>query len=248
MKYSTFRPAIAMIELIFAIVIMGISLLAIPSMLATATKSSIVAFQQESIAIIASHTNALMSYHWDEFNTQIYATTNNLLTVTNGDILIDGNSTLNQANQTRTKTAINAATLPASFGYKKDTATVGSVLHIETIKDDIDDFHDTDANLSISLEGSQLSTQGDYMDIDIQLNTQITYLLDNANYSACSSSTGCAFSKDNDEWGSMPAVQTSNIKLITTTLTSSNVSEKKILLRSFMCNIGSVMPNTRGGF
>lgn len=247
MRYTNpLRPAIAMIELIFAIVVMGISMLSIPMMLETATKSSSVSFQQESIAIIASHANSMMTYAWDDNNTQAF-TPDNLLTVTNGDSEIDGNSTLNQVNQTRTLSASSNAAPFASFGFKKDTVTVGSVVHIEVINDDVDDFHNTETNLSIALEGDQLSTKGDYMDISILMDTNVTYLNDTANYSACISSTGCAFSKDNTEWGNIPT-GTSNIKLITTTLTSSNVSQKKILLRSFMCNIGAASLRTRGGF
>jgi len=239
MKYRTFRPAIAMIELIFSIVIMGISLLTLPIMLETAKKSSVVAFQQESIAIIASHANAIMTYSWDEFNTQLYLPSGKILRVTNGDDELDGNSTNN--NQSRTLSPENNATLPSFFGLKKDTE--GAVVHIEEVSDDIDDFNNIDANLSITVEGDQLSTQGDYMDLNILMHTQVSYLIDTANYNKCSASNGCAFS--NKTWNSTTG--TSNIKLITTTLTSSNVDEKKIVLRSFMCNIGGARPKTKSG-
>jgi len=44
------RKAIAMIELIFAIVVMGIVMLSAPMLVNKATQSSYVALQQESIA------------------------------------------------------------------------------------------------------------------------------------------------------------------------------------------------------
>ena len=242
MKKILLRPAIAMIELIFAIVVMGIAMLSIPLMLESATKSSLVAFQQESIAIIASHANSMMTYAWDENNTVIH-TPNNLLTVNTGDLELDGNSTLNQSNQIRTLSANSSAHPISSFGFKKDNTP----LHNEVIFDDIDDFDKNTTMLSIAEEGTQLTTKGDYMDIDIAIATDITYLNDTAIYSACSTSGGCAFSKTNTQWGAMPTTQTTNIKLITTVLTSSNVNQRRILLRSFMCNIGAVQPVIRNG-
>ncbi|MCF6244241.1 MAG: hypothetical protein L3J43_04340 [Sulfurovum sp.] len=245
MKTNLFRPAIAMIELIFAIVVMGISLLSIPIMLESASKSSGVAFQQESIAIIASHANAMMTYEWDENNTATAGAPSNLLITTNGDNEIDGNSTLNQANQKRTMAALNSASPAETFGFKKDR---DSSSNIEAMYDDVDDFDATEANLSISLEGDQVSSKGDYMDVSIKISTDVRYLDDTANYTACSSGGGCAFSNNNASWNDTTFTGTSNIKLITSRLSSSNVAQKKIVLRAFMCNIGAARPNIKGGF
>ncbi len=44
------RPAIAMIELIFAIVIIGIVLMSVPQLISTAAKSGYVTIQQEAIS------------------------------------------------------------------------------------------------------------------------------------------------------------------------------------------------------
>ena len=241
MRKILLRPAIAMIELIFAIVVMGITMLSIPLMLESATKSSLVAFQQESIAIIASHANSMMTYEWDENNTVIH-TPNNLLTVTNGDDELDGDSTLNQSYQIRTLSAISNAHPTSSFGFNKDNTP----LHNEVIFDDIDDFDDNITKLTITKDGTQLTTKGEYMDIDIAIATDITYLDDTTDYGSCSLG-GCDFSKTTTQWGAMPTAQTTNIKLLTTILTSSNVNQKRILLRSFMCNIGAAQPKTRSG-
>ena len=245
MQLTLLRPAIAMIELIFAIVVMGIAMLSVPLMLDTASKSSAVAFQQESIAIIASHANAMMTYAWDEKNTQAYAP-NSILGVSNGDIELDGNKTLNMNNAKRKRAPHNDAnaTPPTSFGAQVDLDYIGTVLHKEAIADDVDDFDGVDANLTIAKAGNQLSTSGDYMDIGIKMHTNVTYLNDTANYSACKN--GCAFSKKSNQWTAVAG--TTNIKLITTTLTSSNVKDKQIVLRSFMCNIGAAQPNVLGGF
>jgi len=240
MTYIPLRPAIAMVELIFAIVVMGISMLSIPLMLESATKSSTVAFQQESIAIIASHANSMMTYAWDESNTQDF-TPNSILTVTDGDDDLDGNTTVNQANQLRQRDIASNATPLASFGLGQDDPLVP-----EIIADDIDDFDQNVTLLKIAAAGTQAITQGEYMDIHISMRTAVTYLNDTADYGACAVAS-CEFSNASAQWD-IAFAGTSNIKLITTTLTSSNVEQKQILLRSFMCNIGAARPNRRGGF
>ena len=63
---ENFKRGIAMIELIFALVIMGIALLSAPMLIQQSIKSSNVALQQESIAALASHTGILLSKYWDE--------------------------------------------------------------------------------------------------------------------------------------------------------------------------------------
>ena len=63
------RTAIAMIELIFAIVVIGITLMSVPTLVRQASQSGYVAMQQEGINIAASQVNMIMGYHWDENDT-----------------------------------------------------------------------------------------------------------------------------------------------------------------------------------
>ncbi|WP_295421799.1 type II secretion system protein [Sulfurovum sp.] len=243
MQINVLRPAIAMIELIFALVVMGIAMLSVPLMLDTASKSSAVAFQQESIAIIASHTNALMTYAWDEQNTQSHFP-NDILSVTNGDSELDGNTTLSaQPNKQRALNTATFASAATTFGKQIDPEP-SYTPPLETFQDDLDDFANTESNLTIAKAGTQVSTNGDYLDISIKINTAISYLDDtSANYEKCNgiaNSGNCAFSKNSNQLGA--ATGTTNIKLITTSLTSSNVTDKKIVLRTFMCNIGATNP------
>ena len=65
-KTKIMRPAVAMIELIFAIVIMAIVLLSAPMLISTASKSGFIAIQQEAINEAASQVNIIMGHHWDE--------------------------------------------------------------------------------------------------------------------------------------------------------------------------------------
>ena len=63
------RKAIAMIELIFAIVIVGIALLSVPNLIYRATESGYTAMQQEAIAAAASDISLILTKRWDEANT-----------------------------------------------------------------------------------------------------------------------------------------------------------------------------------
>jgi len=69
MKYMARRKGIAMIELIFAIVVIGIVLMSVPNLVWTAGKSGYVGIQQEAINEAASHLNMIWSYPWDERDT-----------------------------------------------------------------------------------------------------------------------------------------------------------------------------------
>ncbi len=86
MKHTTMRPGIAMIELIFAIVIMAIVLMSAPMMIGTATKSSNVSLQQESIAIAAAEIGMILTHHWDEGDTNETTSAPILLTASIADL------------------------------------------------------------------------------------------------------------------------------------------------------------------
>ena len=233
-----------MIELIFAIVVMGIALLSAPMMLETAGKSNNVAFEQESIAIVAAQISSMLTYAWDEQNTQIFAP-NAILNVAEGDAELDGNNTRTSALR---RPAPNNATAVGTFGINRENETTGGVTHFEALPDDVDDFHNTESILTIAKSGNQASQYGDIMDTSVKMNTVVTYLNDTADYSNCSTDDGCTFSKTTENaWVNVVKVNSTNIKLITTTLSSSNVAGKKIKLRAFMCNMGAAQPKTRTG-
>ena len=234
--FRTKRKAVAMIELIFSIVIMGIVMLSAPLMISTASQSSSVTFQQESIAIAATHTNFLMTYAWDEKNTESYKNTfgdlkKNILTVTNGD------SELN----TRIPNIARILDLNISSAIGVGDAT-------DTRSDDIDDFHNTTSSLTLANGAvtAATSSEDNYMDINISLRTQVYYFDDTADYNACgSTANGCAFTTDLIDANNKA---NTNIKRIKVTLTSINVPDKSIQLNAFMCNIGAGKPAQLEGY
>ncbi len=227
------RRAIAMIELIFAISVMGIVLMSVPMLITTATRSAQTAFKQESIAITASHANALMSYAWDEQNTQsqlpqqqnwILATQSTVTELINRPAAVG-----NPGAKRRPGTA--QASPASSFGPGKDQELDGQTEE-NASKDDVDDFDGTTVSLD-SLE-TAVTQKGDYIDTNLTLSTSVIYGGDSANYPACATSNGCAFSQP----FTTAATGTSNIKQVTVNFTSSD-TDTKIQMRFFMCNIGT---------
>jgi len=224
------RAAIAMIELIFAIVIMGIILLSAPMLITQSTKSNKVVFQQESISILASHTGALMTYFWDEANVG----NNAILTTTDGNPSLDGNTTRPvTSRQRQPNSLLHAATFMGS-----DTDALG----LPTGINDIDDFHNVSRTLKLELGSAKgIVTEGEYIDTNISIHTVVSYGKDTGPNGA---NTDIIFS---NPFSAFPGT-TSNIKRIQATLsTTATATElnKTIVLNAFMCNIGGVSLESR---
>jgi hypothetical protein len=247
------RRGIAMIELIFAIVIMGLVLMTAPMMISTATRSSMQAISQESIAIAAAHANALMTYAWDEQNTQ--GGQLGVLETNSTNTVLEDRAELNNTSGASRARQIGAfAVLDSQFGKGVDPEGNGT----EMFEDDLDDFHNTDTNLTVANKkkvgrATNESYEGEYIDQNITIHTEVVYLADSASspdFSTCTMATGagCAYSN--------PAVVTSgttNVKQFTVKLTTDlnntsvdEIENKEIILKGFMCNIGSALPTSRG--
>jgi len=234
-----------MIELIFSIVIMGIVLMSAPMLISTASTSAQTTFQQESIAMIASHTNALLTYAWDEQNTH---------SVNNFSILDTASPTASlnfPARSLISSRALRKKRFLPPGGAANDASgagTFGQADNNETEEDDVDDFNGGTTTLSTISAVSDV-IDGDYLDKGVSIRTKITYAnaqASSADFSTCQNAgDGCAYSKPFDNEVSTGA-GSRNIKLITTTLTSTNVA-KNIVLKAFMCNIGTASPSRREG-
>ena len=220
------RPAIAMIELIFAIVIMGITLLSAPMLITQSAKSNVVVLQQESIAMIGAHTNALMTFFWDDANVLSRET---ILTTTNGDSRLDGNNG-RLLSQSRGSVAPFHAT---SIGQESTNSN-----------NDVDDFTANPVSLVLQ-DGLGGASDSDYIDKKIIITTAMVYANDRTpNYGSASLYFPNPFN------GSSSG--TSNIKLITTVLKTDEtgaeeLANKEITLKAFMCNIGGATLQVRAG-
>jgi hypothetical protein len=225
------RPAVAMIELIFALVIMGIVMMSAPTLIATASKSGFATTQQEAISIAASQVNMIMGYSWDEndANNSYIAP---LLHVSSGDSDLDEYGTTSRRIGTPKESPHSFlrsdglefnATASSNFGAGKDTGETSTADN-----DDIDDFSANTTTL-ILIETSA----ADVTDRTLTMDSNISYMSDTASYNTNS----ITFNAD-----TTTVADTSNIKHIKVTLTSdSGVKElsKKIILHAFSCNIGA---------
>ena len=232
MMRSPLRPALAMVELIFAIAIMGIVMMSAPTLVNTTQKSTVVAIKQESIHEAAARLNMILTYAWDERDTNDSCAPP-VLGVNHGAAALNENGTtarrIGSPLQSPYRTFLcgdtryNAST---TLGLDTNESNTSQA-------DDIDDFNGATANLI--LEGSG-SGGTDYLEKDsVNIATAVSYIDDNATYntSTIAYTPGAALS----------ASQTSNIKKISVTLTSTSSSSaltKSIKLTAFSCNIGGV--------
>lgn len=224
MNTKILRPAIAMIELIFAIVIMGIVMMSAPMLISTASKSTYVALQQEGINEAASRVNMIMGYAWDENNTQdnyVYP----ILHVTSG------NADLNMTDITTARRIGTPMTSQRTFILSDaNNSNLFASSTLGSDGGDLDDIDDFIGDISLSL----IETAAvNYTDTTVNINTAVAYVSDSVTggYSQ-STITYTPFSAGS---------ATTNVKSITVTLTSTtsiNELEKTIILRAFSCNIG----------
>lgn len=222
-----------MVELIFALVIMGIVLLSAPMLIQQSIKSSNVAFQQESIAAIAAHTGMLLSKHWDDNNTQHTAGVSPVLRISNPAIA----SPFNLAGVDFDNNVSGRTSTIASEEFNASTQLIreGSEFN------DVDDYNNFNITLTVfNAETSTIGTLGDYRDTDIKIETQVTYADDRPvtpfNQSIINANNNIFTTPQ------LAGNLQSNIKFITTILTTdSTVDElnKTITFQAFSCNLGT---------
>ena len=252
---SSMRRAIAMVELIFSIVIIGITLLSAPLLISQATKSGFVALQQESIAAASSQIGIILTRSWDEVDEN--QSQSAILMTTYIDT---GNAVLRDFNVTTPRPGMDG-----NASRRHTYAADNTIIFASTVLgsdggdiDDIDDFNGNNYTLGVYLEGTanaeDISTEeGDYIDKNITIATTVAYGDDvprSVDASASSNhynATTITFSNPffNTNVG---ANLSSNIKLITVRLTTNaTVAElnKDISLSAFSCNIGSYIPSAQ---
>lgn len=229
------RPAIAMIELIFAIVIMGIVMMSAPMLISTASNSGYVAIQQEGINEAATQMSIMMDYPWDENNTVDINST--VLNVSNGIAALDGTLALPKRRvgtpSYSSRVYITTAGVP---GGEFNASTIGFDIGEVGIADidDIDDFNNTTVNLN-----QIVASAADYIEqgANISITRTVTYMNDAAAYPTPAAGGILVYTPNFAN-----AAPTTNIKRLQVTLTSiGGVAElsKTITLNAFSCNIGS---------
>lgn len=240
------RKAIAMIELIFAIVVMGIVMLSAPMLVNKATQSSYVALQQESIAAAAAQINMIMTGEWDESDTNE--------TIGEPILRTTSPSAFLAPCATAAAQPIGATSPSGRYCKGKDgnfySATAPSALGTEagegySFLDDIDDYNNKEYNLTLYNSEAYATYKGDYIDKNITIISHIFYGDDTPNKADGTPSSGGydKYTTFSNPFRTKVTDGSTNIKLITVELTSDNnadeLSSKKIRLSAFMCNIGA---------
>lgn len=230
MKRRELRDAIAMIELIFAIVVMGIVMMSAPMLISTASRSGYVAIQQEAINEVASQVNIILGYQWDESNTDESFDPVVLSTATTVSGLDENTST-----GARSGTPTNSYRKFISFsGGRGSASAIGSDSGDE---DDMDDFDGT----QVHLRQAQSGGDANYIETTtIDINRTVAYMSDAPDTGENYNNGGGGILSFSPTFAD--AATTTNIKRIEVTLTSSSSTEeleKTITLNAFSCNIGS---------
>ena len=239
MRKTQMRAAVAMIELIFALVIIGLVLLTAPMIVSTATKSGYVALQQESISTAATEISMILSNHWDEADTNSSDTIPIL--ITGGWSPYDINTSTGQRNGTPTPSKRSFYT---SLATGTKNATPVSNFTTESDFDDIDDYHGNDSNFT-HISSTSIDI-GDYIDTKINIRTNVSYISDIVAAATVVIAGRTTWKLDfNSPFTTSPPAgtgPTTNIKMVNVQLTTSNTSDemaKNIVMRAFSCNIGT---------
>jgi len=232
-KYKLMKNGIAMIELIFALVIMGIVLLSAPMLIQQSISSSNIALQQEAISALATHMEMILTMHWDEKNSKYQAGISPILEVNGTNLNFNSGNIVGYkggVNGRNTRVAIDI--VPVSTYLGKDVNESGF-----SDFDDIDDFNNESFGLMLFNNESTTADIGDYVDKDINISTVVKYHDDNATLNSSTLNINHSISTI--------VTNPTNIKFITSILTSdSGVEEleKNITLKAFSCNIGTFIP------
>jgi len=222
LSFKQRRRAIAMIELIFAIAVIGIVMMSLPQIIRVSAQSTYTTIQQESVAEVASTLSLMMTKNWDE-NAK-------------------GGVVGTQSPNIPSCTPPRPVGVTAGSGRPCLDANASTVLGLDGEPanspidyDDVDDFIIGSRIVSVPAnENSYQTWQGDVIDKDINVSVTVSYGND-----AAPGTTNYPNPFD----GNLPAgVSTTNIKLLSVRLRSANIAQeintKDIRLSAFMCNIG----------
>ena len=223
------RPAIAMIELIIAIVIMAIALMSVPIMQQQSSKAQIFSLTQEAVMAAALKLRHILSYTFDESNANALADSQNA-----NEYVLDVTTNLdpNSANYNRVG---NGYLRAGHYDYIKrrrfDTitsayanATPVNAHIIETPEDDISDFRDK--TLAQILQKSSGGENSYFLSYDVT--SDVAYL---------EYTNGVEFNIDPSS--EIANNLTSNIKFITVRVADTQNIAGTITMSAFACNIGS---------
>lgn len=217
------RNASSMIELVIAIVVMGIAMMTLPMMLTRVQENNAFSLQQEAIFMARTQIGDILTYPWDENSIQNDIAI--VLDVSNGDNNLtrfpDINSTRRVGHiEGNKRRKFNTTQIFASTTLGLETG--------EAIPDDIDDLN---TNIHTLLNASDTNATTGYKLSDTNMTIRVIYVSDDTNYTK--NTIDFSFPTT-----SMPINQTTNIKMITLTLQNVMI-DGNITFRAYSSNIGA---------
>jgi len=211
------RKATSMIELVIAIVVMGIAVMSLPLILTQSQNSNALALQQEAIMATKTQLAYILSYEWDENSFDANASTSRVL-VTNSDNDLNATDIRRNGHVEGEKRRRLWDTSASNTQRSPDSEILG--------KNDIDDFNNYSETVAIA------SQNMDYI-FTLELNTSVRYFTDTATYGD-ENLTDFSF-----DYASATPGNPSNIKMIAVTARDlPNRNSLNITLRAFASNIG----------
>jgi len=228
------RPAVAMIELIFAIVVIALVLSSVPMLLQQTRQSMYVGIQQESIAMAASEIGLIMTHQWDEGDTNI--------SIGSPILQTNGAAALNEVGMTGYRAGTPSGS-PRTFRRNDGGRASAHPIGPDTGESNITDYDDMDdyngASITLTNLGSTTTQAGDTIDVNVQMDVSVAYAEDNSSYNITSPTYN---------FPPPSSLPTTNVKTLKIELTSSSTAtelQKKIVFNAFSCNIGSYKLTTR---
>ncbi len=202
------KKAASLIELVIAIVIMGIAVMTLPMMLAQTQKNNEFTLQQEVLLAARTKIGDILTYRWDK--NSLVDDRIVVLQVTNGDTELDPNNNNRRVGHI-------FGNKRRKFSFENNASTVFGDANIT----DIDDFNGVSSGLTL------VKANLDYRFTDINMTTTVQYVSDNTNYS--DQNISYTFPTTPIGAGS------TNIKMITLETVASGVT---FTLRAYSANIG----------
>lgn len=211
------RKAASMIELVIAIVVMGIAVMSLPLILTQSQNSNALALQQEAIMATKTQLAYILSYEWDENSFDANASTSRVL-VTNSDDDLNATGLRRKGHVEGEKRRRLWDTSVTTAQRSPNAETSGS--------NDIDDFNNYSETVAIA------SQNMDYI-FNLELNTSVRYFTDTATYED-ENLTDFSF-----DYASTTPGSPTNIKMVAVTARDlPNRNTLNITLRAFASNIG----------
>lgn len=212
------RSAMSMIELVVAIVVMGIVVMSLPLILTQVQNNNAFAMQQEAILAAKTKIVDVLTYEWDE---------NSYNTAAQRSYVLDtaSNPGLSRVvGTTRRVGHVNAENRRKLFDTAITPTDIANLGRDGGDLDDIDDFSGGKTVITATLEGAGTL---DYV-FDLNMTSTVTYSIDDTTLQVF------IFNPDN-------ANAITNIKTISVQVTGAN---QNITLYAFTCNIGEATPLT----